>query len=173
MFHKFFVKLLIALAILLLLLIGFFYTPISRSEEASCRKGIDSLTERLLTEIRKVRESVQLEKGQRIPKIIHQSWKTKTLPTKFQQWSDSWSLKNPTYSRKLWTDEENRALIAEHYPWFLEKFDSFPQNIHRIDVSRIFYMHKYGGIYSDLDVVCLKPVNKKKYIYISNLFFLF
>ena len=143
------------IAAVILTFIGFF-TSISRN---------DWNHSRLITaQLQRARDSLPLEKGQKIPKIIHQSWKTKVLPAKFRQWSDSWSLKNPTYVRKLWTDEDNRALISEHYPWFLEKFDSFPQDIHRIDVSRIFYMHRYGGVYSDLDVVCLKSVKLKKYL---------
>lgn len=93
-----------------------------------------------------------------IPRIIHQSWKTHELPEKFLEWATSWKHKNPDFAYKLWNDTENRNLIVEHYPWFLHTYDSLPQNIHRVDASRLFYMHKYGGIYSDLDLECLQPM---------------
>ena len=103
--------------------------------------------------------TTSLQKTLKIPKLIHQSWKSKSLPQKFQEWSNSWKIMNPEYSHKVWTDEENRELIVNHYPWFLKKYDSFPRNIMRIDSARIFYLHKYGGVYSDLDVLCLKPMD--------------
>lgn len=91
--------------------------------------------------------------------IIHHSWKTATLPTQFQKWSDSWLIHNPGFKRIIWTDDDNRNLIAFHYPWFLSTYDTLPVNIQRIDAARIFYLHRFGGIYSDLDVECLTSVS--------------
>ena len=51
----------------------------------------------------------------------------------------------------LWTDAMNRELIRRHYPFFLETYDSFELNIMRADSARVFYMHRYGGVYMDLD----------------------
>jgi hypothetical protein len=35
--------------------------------------------------------------------------------------------------------------VAEHYPWLLETYDAFPENIMRADTARILYMHRFGG----------------------------
>ena len=51
----------------------------------------------------------------------------------------------------LWTDAKMRALIEEEYPWFLAAYDAYPHNIQRADASRYFILHKYGGLYADLD----------------------
>ncbi|ORY24854.1 hypothetical protein BCR33DRAFT_856537 [Rhizoclosmatium globosum] len=97
--------------------------------------------------------------NRRIPKLIHQSWKTKDVPSKYLNWTLSWQTLNPEYEYRLWTDQENRDLVRLHYPWFLETFDAFPDPIMRADASRVFYMHKYGGVYADLDFECLKPLD--------------
>lgn len=52
---------------------------------------------------------------------------------------------HPAWEYKLWTDEANRKLVKEHYPWLLETYDSFPENIMRADTARVLYMHHYGG----------------------------
>lgn len=44
----------------------------------------------------------------------------------------------------------------DHYPWFLETYDSYDQVISKVDAARIFYLHKYGGVYSDLDIELMK-----------------
>ncbi|KAI9208643.1 nucleotide-diphospho-sugar transferase [Polychytrium aggregatum] len=97
--------------------------------------------------------------GVSIPKIIHQSWKTEALPKKFVQWSDSWKQHHPTWTYILWTDDMNRKFIETSFPWFLDTYDALPKNINRADASRYFYMYKYGGVYADLDMECLRAMD--------------
>ncbi|KAJ3075619.1 hypothetical protein HDU98_007431 [Podochytrium sp. JEL0797] len=95
-----------------------------------------------------------------IPKIIHQSWKTHDIPQeKFGNWTGTWKLQNPQYEYMLWDDSENENLIREHYPWFLPKYMSFGKVINKVDSARVFYMHKYGGVYADLDFACYRPLD--------------
>jgi len=44
-----------------------------------------------------------------------------------------------------------------NYRWFLPIFDTYPLPIMRADVIRYFLLHHFGGIFVDLDVLCLKP----------------
>lgn len=48
---------------------------------------------------------------------------------------------------RLWTDEMNRQLVVEHYPWFLDTYDNLPMGIMRADSCRILYMHHVGGVH--------------------------
>ena len=64
------------------------------------------------------------------------------LPTAWRMW--------------LWTDEGNRDLVARHFPSFLGLFDGYDLPIQRADAARYFYMWLYGGVYIDLDTVCLR-----------------
>ena len=59
----------------------------------------------------------------------------------------------------IWSDEDNRALIADHYPWFLDIYDAYPKPIMRCDAARYFILHFEGGVYSDLDVECYGSID--------------
>ncbi|KAJ3127056.1 hypothetical protein HK098_006853 [Nowakowskiella sp. JEL0407] len=95
-----------------------------------------------------------------IPKIIHQSWKNEHLPAKFEEWASSWKQQNPEYQYTLWTDAQNRNLVVNHFPWFLETYDTLPKPISKADAVRYMYLYKYGGVYADLDVEALKPIDE-------------
>lgn len=87
----------------------------------------------------------------KIPKIIHQTWKNSIVPEHWKSSHEGWeSLEGFEY--RLWTDEDNRELIATKYPWFLEKFDSYKYPIQRADAIRYFILYEYGGVYVDLDI---------------------
>ena len=94
----------------------------------------------------------------KIPKIIHQTWKTSDIPGEYHKWVESWKRHNPGYEFHLWTDEDNRNLIAKEFPEFLHLYDSLPLKIHRVDIIRYFILFSKGGIYADLDFECLKPL---------------
>ncbi|KAI8844043.1 nucleotide-diphospho-sugar transferase [Chytriomyces cf. hyalinus JEL632] len=98
--------------------------------------------------------------SQPIPRIIHQSWKTHDIPKdRFGNWDETWKLQNPEYKYILWDDTENEALIRNHYPWFLNQYLSYDRGINRADAVRVFYMHKFGGVYVDLDIAAYKPLD--------------
>jgi inositol phosphorylceramide mannosyltransferase catalytic subunit len=59
----------------------------------------------------------------------------------------------------LWTDESSREFIAEHYAWFLDTFNDYKYNIQRADAIRYFVLHHYGGVYLDLDIGCMRPLD--------------
>ena len=55
-----------------------------------------------------------------IPKIIHQSWKTCTVPNQQRAWQEHCErVHGQEWKHWLWTDEDNRQFIAEKYPDFL------------------------------------------------------
>lgn len=91
----------------------------------------------------------------KVPKIIHQSYKTPDHPYP-GDWQDSWAQMNPKWNYRFHTDDDNRQIVQAHYPHFLKVYDSLPVNIMRADFSRLLYMHLWGGVYADLDYVCLK-----------------
>ncbi|OCH92927.1 hypothetical protein OBBRIDRAFT_725904 [Obba rivulosa] len=94
-------------------------------------------------------------KPERIPRIIHQTWKSETMPPKWANVSQGCRDMMPDYEYKLWTDASAREFIAEEYPWFLDTFDGYTYPIQRADAIRYFILYHYGGIYMDLDIGCL------------------
>ncbi|MEC4982476.1 MAG: glycosyltransferase [Oscillatoria sp. PMC 1068.18] len=94
-----------------------------------------------------------------IPKVIHQTWKTNTIPKQCQPFQKSWQTHHPDWEYRFWTDADNRAFIAQEYEWFLPIYDSYDRGIKKADAVRYLIMHHYGGVYVDLDFECLQPLN--------------
>jgi mannosyltransferase OCH1-like enzyme/glycosyltransferase involved in cell wall biosynthesis len=92
-----------------------------------------------------------------IPRIIHQTWKTRDVPAEWQAYQASWRQHHPDWEYRFWTDAELRAFIAAHYAWFLPIYDGYSEPIMRVDAARYFLLAHFGGIYADLDYECLRP----------------
>ncbi len=86
-----------------------------------------------------------------IPKLIHQQWKDEMIPERFQAWHESWRKHHVDWEYRLWTDAMCRALIADHYDWFLPIYDAYTDEIKRVDAARYFILYHHGGLYVDLD----------------------
>lgn len=94
----------------------------------------------------------------KVPKIIHQTWKTDKLPSPFDRLSETWKRFLPDWEYILWTDEMNRAFVSKHFPDFLRKYDNYPHGIQRADAIRYLLLKKYGGLYVDMDFECLENI---------------
>ncbi|CAK0786783.1 hypothetical protein CVIRNUC_009997 [Coccomyxa viridis] len=94
-----------------------------------------------------------------VPKIIHQSWKDEHVPERFLKWQESWKRTHPEWEYMFWTDADNRQLVEDYYPWFLDTYDAFPLPIMKADAVRICYMHLYGGMYADLDYEAIRNMD--------------
>lgn len=96
-----------------------------------------------------------------VPAIIHQTWRdAETMPISWQQASNSCRALHPNYEYHLWTDSDGRRLIEKEFPCLLATFDSYPYAIQRADVIRLIVLYVYGGIYLDLDIICLKSLDQ-------------
>ena len=47
-----------------------------------------------------------------ITRCLHQSWKSRSLPAHFKHWQQSWKQNHPGWEYRLWTDADNRELVA-------------------------------------------------------------
>ena len=93
------------------------------------------------------------------PPILHQSWKDSHLPESFKNSSKTWQSLHPSWKYNLWTDQENEEFIKKNYPWALKCYRELPFNICRADLARYFYLFHYGGVYADLDFICLRALD--------------
>ena len=87
------------------------------------------------------------------------TWKSKTIPAHYAAYRESCRRLHPTYKFNLWTDSDNRDFLLANYPWFVPYYDSYDQPVKMSDAVRFFLLYHYGGIYTDLDVLCLKPLD--------------
>jgi len=96
-----------------------------------------------------------------IPKIIHQTWKTKELPDKLKKWHRKIIELHPGWEIKLWTDENNLNLVKERFPHLLNIYQALEYNIMRVDMIRYMYMLEFGGYYLDLDYELFIPFDNQ------------
>jgi hypothetical protein len=95
---------------------------------------------------------------QTLPKLLHVQWRTRELAPGSMQANvlARYQALFPELEIRIWTDDEMQNLVAADYAWFLPLYKSYPQNIQRVDSARYFILHKYGGLYSDLDYMPLR-----------------
>lgn len=93
-----------------------------------------------------------------IPKIIHQTAPADTnkWPDEWKECQESWKKHFPDYQYRLWTDEDIDDFIKTSYPAFYDMFKSYDRHIKRVDAFRYFVLYEFGGIYADMDYLCLK-----------------
>ncbi len=94
-----------------------------------------------------------------IPKLLHFTWKTADLPRVMQRYLDAWRRLHPGWDIRLWTDDTMLAFVRENYPDLLATYEGYPKMIQRADAFRYLVLGKLGGIYADLDVEPLQPVD--------------
>jgi mannosyltransferase OCH1-like enzyme len=93
-----------------------------------------------------------------ITPLIHQSWKTPSLPAKLRYMADTWRLTYPNHTYVLWTDADNLMLVERLYPEYVQAYLALPREIYRADFVRPLYMHAFGGIYVDLDTDSIRSL---------------
>lgn len=95
-----------------------------------------------------------------LPPILFQTWKTRrNLPPHFHVWRNTFLSENVGFAFPLWDDADNRLFVEKNFPWFLEVYDGYPQEIYRADAVRYLFLYAYGGVYADLDVQCLRSLD--------------
>lgn len=68
---------------------------------------------------------------------------------------ESWIKWNPGWEYRFWTDEDLLAFMRDEWPDLLELYLSYPRPVQRADLARYCLLQKYGGVYADVDTVCL------------------
>lgn len=95
-----------------------------------------------------------------IPKIIHQTWKTHVLPEQFERWRDSWLARHPTWEYRFYDDASCEAMVRSCGQPFVDTYQSLRTAIQRADLFRYLVVHREGGLYADMDMVCYRPVDE-------------
>lgn len=99
----------------------------------------------------------------RIPLHLHQTWKSKDdliQGGRFYNNVKSWFEGNQGLEYSFYNDEEMYSFVKEYYPEHYELFLSLPLMVEKTDLFRYFILYKYGGVYSDIDTYCIKPIKK-------------
>ena len=96
-----------------------------------------------------------------VPRLIHQTVADKrNMSCEAAANVARWKALNPGHAHRLWDDAEARAFVAERYPALLPvPYDAYLSGVERADVFRVLVLHSLGGVYADIDVAPLRPVD--------------
>lgn len=99
--------------------------------------------------------------NQKVPRIIHQTFESCTVPVGIYQAAMSWVEHNQEYEYRFYDNEECITLIRENFndevlqTYYLIKAGAF-----RADLWRYCALYIHGGVYADIDTVCQRPLQK-------------
>lgn len=94
-----------------------------------------------------------------IPKIIHH-----IAPVDENVWHPTWRpclntwfkhFPEGEYKHIMWNDSDDiDSLVKDKFPEYWDYYKNLPFHIMKIDFSRYCILYEYGGIYSDMDLLC-------------------
>lgn len=97
-----------------------------------------------------------------IPKIIWQTHEDsfETLPNYVVDAINSWKEKNPNWDYKYFNSKDRSKFILSEFgkEWF-EIYNSCIFGAMKADVWKYLIIYKYGGMYTDIDYLCKKPID--------------
>jgi mannosyltransferase OCH1-like enzyme len=90
-----------------------------------------------------------------IPRVFHQIWVgPDPFLEEFEDWRESWARFHPEWEMRLWSDENLPPGLRN--PQVYER-DRRP--VERADILRLELLYRFGGVYLDADLECLKPID--------------
>lgn len=97
----------------------------------------------------------------KIPRNIFQTWSTKHFSNNFNMLTQTWREKNPNYAYFLYDDEDCEKFIKKHFD--IKVYNAYLKIIpgaFKADLWRYCILYVYGGIYVDIDTICLEKIDK-------------
>lgn len=93
-----------------------------------------------------------------IPKVIYQSWGTKTLKPLMSKNVELLKSLNPEYEYKLYDDNDCRKFILDNFGVnYADAFDAIIPGAFKCDFWRYAVLYVNGGVYLDMDMEPLYP----------------
>ena len=122
-----------------------------------------------------VRQSPQLCQEVALPQDPYSSFQGHDFPLKIWQTAkygvpaldadaqmriQSWLEQNPKHRYEMVTDGSSKSYVGHtfvHKPEVIHDFLALQDPVLRADLLRYLFLYGHGGIYSDLDTICLRP----------------
>jgi hypothetical protein len=99
-----------------------------------------------------------MEYLQKIPKIIWQTMKTNDVPVFMRSYAESWMKLNPEYEYRFCDDNDIVDFLRKDFPEYLEGYENLKYGASKADLWRYLIIYKYGGVYADIDCLCINPL---------------
>ena len=136
---------------------------ISGLAEAPDRSWAAEIKARFGLNHRSVQHSfIVVPQGDRIPKILHQTYHTKFLPEAFLRNQEQLQRNNPNWEYRLYDDDDIETFIGDAYgPTILSYYKRInpKYGAARADLFRYLLMYKEGGAYLDIKSTLAQPID--------------
>lgn len=97
----------------------------------------------------------------KIPLQIWQTYKTQALPMQAIEARQTWVRLNPEFSCSLFDDADIELYIRQKWTHdFLDFFHALPIGAMKADLWRYLILASDGGVYTDIDSICVKPIRE-------------
>jgi len=104
----------------------------------------------------------EVEPGRSIPKVIHQTYRSKTLPPEMEKNAQRIRALNPDWEYRLYDDQNIEDYLRTHFPQLLTYFKRIEPNYGatKADFFRYLVMYKEGGVYLDIKSSVTRPFDE-------------
>ncbi|NYK77369.1 hypothetical protein GPW07_24425, partial [Salmonella enterica subsp. enterica serovar Typhimurium] len=75
------------------------------------------------------------------------------MPDEFARYGESWRRHHPSWEVRLWTDENLPDDLVRK-----EAYERLRKPAERSDIIRLEVVLRYGGVYVDTDIECLRSI---------------
>lgn len=100
----------------------------------------------------------------RVPKILHQICLTPdsavSVPERYADFYASCLRKHEDWQHVLWTNDKALYFMTERHPDLVPMWQGYGQTIQRTNILRYLVLEEFGGVYLDLDIECLHPLDE-------------
>lgn len=98
-----------------------------------------------------------------IEKNLHFIWDKgyEAMPQEYKKNVSSWNKYHPEWTVYFWDKKGMDNLVLTHYPEFKKLWKSCGHIMEFIDIVKFIILHRYGGLYVDTDIECLRTYPDK------------
>lgn len=104
-----------------------------------------------------------IPEGDAIPKLIHQTFKSKALPAELQASVDKIKSLNPTWQHRIYDDADIEDFILDVYGrqilGYFKRINP-KYGAAKADLFRYLLLYKYGGAYFDIKSMPTRPIDE-------------
>mmetsp|Transcript_6983 Transcript_6983/g.9125 ORF Transcript_6983/g.9125 Transcript_6983/m.9125 type:complete len:331 (+) Transcript_6983:98-1090(+) len=106
--------------------------------------------------------SEQARKKNQVPKLIHKIWwqGLEELPEKYTHPLSTWRSINPDWTVIVWSEKSIFLMMEQFFPRYVKMMNDYTYMIQKIDAAKYFFLEVFGGIYSDMDQICINRIEK-------------
>lgn len=95
-----------------------------------------------------------------IPQVIHRIWVGPPMPDHLAAYGDTWRAHHPGWEHRLWTEANMPELRNQRLYDQADRITPGHEGQLRADIARYEILERFGGVYVDCDMECLRPLDR-------------